>query len=170
MNRRFEAFLALLGRMGHLAEDGLLIGLLSVMIGLAALQIFLRNVLDTGFVWADELLRIQVLWLGLLGAIAASRDNNHINIDVLTRFLPQRMRLVARILTDLFTAAICGTVAWYAMGFVQIEREFGSMALGMFPAWIFQSIIPVGFAIIAYRYVVYFFSHLRQFLMGAASP
>ena len=46
----------------HRAEDALLVLLLSVMIGLASTQILLRNLLDSGFVWIDPLLRVLVLW------------------------------------------------------------------------------------------------------------
>ena len=46
----------------HRAEDALLVLLLSTMILLAGTQIVLRNMLDTGVVWIDPLLRVMVLW------------------------------------------------------------------------------------------------------------
>lgn len=160
-----EGLLQRLRRIACFIEDGFLIGLLLFMILLASLQILLRNVFDTGLVWADELLRIQVLWVGLLGAVAASRDDNHINIDLLTRFLPPRFRLGVRIAVDLFTSSVCMLVAWHALRFVQLEFEFDSRLLGRWPAWIFQSIIPIGFVLIAYRYLLYGLVHLRRFCL-----
>ena len=47
--------------------------LLFSMIGLSSLQIILRNFFQGGFVDAEPLLRLMVLWIGLIGAIAASR-------------------------------------------------------------------------------------------------
>ncbi len=70
----------------HRAEDALLVLLLSTMIVLASTQILLRNLFDSGFVWIDPLLRVLVLWLGLIGATVATRNNRHIRIDLLTRF------------------------------------------------------------------------------------
>jgi TRAP-type C4-dicarboxylate transport system permease small subunit len=58
------------------------------MISLAFAQIVLRNGFDGGIVWADSLLRIMVLWIALIGAVVASRDQRHINIDLISRFLP----------------------------------------------------------------------------------
>jgi TRAP-type C4-dicarboxylate transport system permease small subunit len=55
-------------------EDGLMAILLSATILLAASQILLRNLFDSGIIWADPTLRIMVLWLALLGAIAATRE------------------------------------------------------------------------------------------------
>jgi len=51
-------------------EDGILVVLLSVMILVAAAQILLRNFFDIGLSWGDQALRILVLWVGLMGAVA----------------------------------------------------------------------------------------------------
>ena len=69
-------------------EDGLLVVLLTGMIGLGVAQILLRNLWQTSLSWGDPLLRIALLWLTLLGAIVATRDRNHIRIDLLSHFLP----------------------------------------------------------------------------------
>ncbi len=70
----------------HRLEDGMLVGLLLLLIGMAVAQIFLRNFLGSGILWGDALLRVAVLWIGLLGAMAASRRGAHIGIDVVSRF------------------------------------------------------------------------------------
>ncbi|MFC1769952.1 TRAP transporter small permease [Nitrospirota bacterium] len=147
-------------------EDALLVLLLSSMIALATLQIIQRNLLGTGFVWSDELLRVMVLAVALIGAVAASRDDNHINIDILTRFLPPRVKLVVRVLVDAFTALVTGVVAWHAVKFVALEKEFESVILGDVPAWIFQLIIPICMGLISWRYLVYFFTNILRLLKG----
>ena len=88
-------------------EDGILVGLLLLMIGLAVMQIVLRNVFDSGIVWSEVLIRILVLWVGLVGAMVASRQDNHINIDILDRYLPERAKTVVGFMVQLFTALIC---------------------------------------------------------------
>jgi TRAP-type C4-dicarboxylate transport system permease small subunit len=161
-----EEFMARMRRLGTMAEDILLIFLLAVMILLATTQIFLRNVLDMGLIWADGLVQILVLWLGLLGAMAASREDNHINIDLLTRFLSPKLQLCARMLCAVFTALVCGVIAWHAFRFVAMEQEFGTTVLGKYPAWAFEAIIPLGFGLISYRYTLNFFVYLRRVLTG----
>ncbi len=161
-----EELMARMRKIGTMAEDILLIILLAVMILLATTQIFLRNVLDMGLIWADELVQILVLWLGLLGAMAASRDDNHINIDLFTRFLSPRLKLFSRLLCAAFTALVCGVIAWHGFRFVRMEQEFAATILGKYPAWVFESIIPLGFGLISYRYTLNFFIHLRSILTG----
>jgi len=69
----------LLGRLekaGHAIETFLLVGMLTAMILLAVNQIVMREVFNiTGFVWAEELIRLMVLWLALVGSIAAKADD-----------------------------------------------------------------------------------------------
>lgn len=138
----------------HLVEDGTLVLLLLMMILLAVTQIVLRNVADTSLVWVDPFLRVAVLWMALLGASIAARDNDHIAIDVATRFLPDRLARVLAVFTSLCAAAICAVIAWYALQFVQSEREYGSLAFAAVPAWICQAAIPLAFTLIAIRYVI----------------
>ena len=65
----------------HRLENIALISALISMLGIAVLQIFLRNFFDSGFLWAESFLRILVLWVAMLGAMVATREKNHISID-----------------------------------------------------------------------------------------
>lgn len=152
---RIESILARLEKAGKLGEDAVLVLILTTMILLAAGQIILRNFMDIGFIWADEMLRMLVLWIAVAGAVAASRNDKHINIDVLNRFLPERVALVVKVFVHLFTAVVCGAVAWHSLAFVQMSREFEDVLLGSVPAWILQAVLPVGFGLIAWRYSLF---------------
>lgn len=148
--------------LGRTLEDVLLVVGLAALIVIAAGQILLRNAFSIGLVWADGALRLIVLWLALLGAVAASRDNKHIAIDVVDRFLPARLRQAAAVVRNLFTCALCGVLAWYSWVFVRDSLEFGDTMLGDWPAWWFQIIMPVAFALIAYRYLLRAVAALRS--------
>lgn len=164
---RMAAWLEQADRLGRAVENLALTLLLSGMLLLAGAQILLRNVGEGGFPWADEALRIMVLWLAMLGGLAASRDNRHIAIDALALILPPRMRALAGAVVAALTAAVCLTIAWHALSFVGESREFGDKLLGDLPAWPFQSVLPVVFALIGYRYAVWSLRQLRAFFTGA---
>lgn len=135
-------------------EDGLLVALLGVMIVLAGAQILLRNLWHGGLLWGDPLLRVLVLWLALLGAMAATRDANHITIDLLSRFLPPRVQRLARLATNLFAAAVCTILAWQGVNLVRLDYEARTLAFAGAPAWACELIIPVGFAVMALRFAL----------------
>jgi len=147
-------------------EDGILVLLLSVMIGLAGYQIFARNLFDSGLSWADPLLRVLVLWVGLLGAMAATRDDNHITIDVLSRFLSDRHNAAVRVAVDLFTSCIAAFLTYQSVRLVIDEKDFGTVAFASVPTWICQLILPFAFGTIALRYLIYLLAHIRQAATG----
>jgi C4-dicarboxylate transporter, DctQ subunit len=124
------------------------------MMLLAVGQILLRELFSTGFLWADELLRLLVLWLAMVGSVAACRDNRHIRIDALSHLLPVRAVAAVRIVVDLFAAAVSAVIAWHAFRYLSLEREFGDTVLRDTPAWILHSIVPLAFALLAYRFLV----------------
>lgn len=156
-----------LARLSARVEDGLLILLLGLMIALAGAQILLRNFFDTGIDWTPPLLRLLVLWLALLGGMAATRADNHIAIDVISRFLPIRLRRLADAATRLFTTVVCAIIAWHAAQFVWMEYQDGMILFGRMPAWSGEIIIPIGFAAIGMHNLFTFFADLLFFLRHA---
>jgi len=159
-----------LSRIGRAVEDALLVGMLAAMVLLAGAQILARNFLGEGLIWSDQLLRILVLWVGLLGALAASRDNNHIVIDLVPKLLPARAKRGIEILIFAFTSAVSGLVAWHAARFVIEEYGYSQPLLGPVPGWVFQTIIPIGFGLIAWRYAVYTVVAAHATLYGPFPP
>ena len=162
--RHLHPALARLIRIVTGIENGLLIALLALMVSLAGAQIVLRNLLDMSILDVDQLLRLLVLWVALLGAVAASREAKHIGVDVISRWLPGRIRAGVRVLTDVFTIAVCVVLAWQALRFVKSERGAHEMAFGALPIWVAELILPVAFALIALRYLLLLAHHVRQSL------
>ena len=102
--------------------------------------------------WADESQRLLLLWLALLGAMAASRDRKQLRIDLASRYLKGFPRNALEAFADLLTAAVAGVISWHALSFVRETYSFGDTLLDQIPAWIVQSILPVAFLVIALRH------------------
>ena len=146
--------LARLERFGRLAENAALVVLLGSLVLLAVGQIVLREIFETGFFRADELIKLIVLWLAMVGSIAATRDNRHIRIDALSHLLPAAAVTAIRVLVDVFAAIVCGVVAWQAWRYLQLEIEFEDTVLINVPAWIAHMVVPGAFALMSYRFAV----------------
>lgn len=142
----------------YLIEDTLLVSFLLIMILMAVAQIFLRNIFGTGIVWGDVLIRILVLWIGLSGAMIASRNGNHIRIDIIARYIPERYNKYLNSLIELFTCIICSVAAWHGFRFVRMEYIDNTAAFASVPVWICTLIIPVAFIVIGIRYFILFYS------------
>jgi TRAP-type C4-dicarboxylate transport system permease small subunit len=161
-----RSFLQLLERIGRAAEDAALVALLASMVLLAVLQIVLRQFFDSGIVWADELIKLIVLWLAMVGSIAAARDNRHIRIDVLSHVLPDKLVTLTRIIVDVFAAAVCVVIAYQAWRYLQLEIEWQETVIVGLPAWLAHAVVPVAFLLIAYRFLVSLAAEVYQMARG----
>ena len=158
--------LARLDQFGRLIENVALVTLLSSLILLAAGQIVLREFFDTGIIWADELVRLIVLWLAMLGAVAACREDRHIRIDAVSHLFSDRAIDIIRIVVDLFAAVVCGIVAWHAYRYLQIEIEFEDTVLVDTPSWMAHIVMPVAFALLSYRFIISVLKRIASIVSG----
>lgn len=136
-------------------EDGLLVLLTSVMVIFAGMQIVLRNVFGAGIIWVEPMLQVLVLWLGMLGAMVATRHDKHINVNVFFSRLPDRLQPWVQIGLYLFAASVSAIIAWHAGRFVSMEYAGGTTTFAQVPVWLCALILPVGFCLIAGRYCAY---------------
>jgi TRAP-type C4-dicarboxylate transport system permease small subunit len=155
------SFVSRLLRMTAIVEDGLLVLILAVMVGLAATQIVLRNLFDGAILWADPMLRVGVLWVGMIGAMVATRSDKQITVDAVSRFLPGRWKARVRVITDLFTAVVSAVVAWSALRLVLDDRAAGGTAVAFVPVWICEVVLPFAFGVIALRYLLFAVKNLK---------
>ncbi len=145
-----------LERAGKHAENTALVVLLAAMVGVSVFQIINRQLLNGAFTiaWADEFVKFVVLWLAMVGSIAACRDNKHIRIDLITHILSGRIISWIKIVVDLFAAAVCAMIAWQAWRLVREEMSWGDTVLGNVPMWIAHAIVPIAFVLISYQFLV----------------
>ncbi len=145
-----------LDRFGRHLENTALLLLLGTMIGLSVLQIVNRQLLDgsLNITWADELVKIIVLWLAMVGSVAASRDDKHIRIDLISHLLNGPVVTWSRVVVDVFTALVCAVIGWQAWRLLRLEAEWGDTVLVDVPVWTVHAIVPVAFALLSYRFAV----------------
>ena len=149
-------------------EQTLLVTFLGFMILLAFLQIVLRNFFSTGLDWGDSLLRNLVLWIGFIGATLATREGKHINIDVISRWLPSLGKNVVTLITHLFSFSICCLLTYAALKFIKNEVQMENRTFLNIPAWIPELILPVTFGLMTFRFGLRSFKNLSE--IGKMNP
>jgi C4-dicarboxylate transporter DctQ subunit len=149
-----QQFLALIDKKLAFVENALLIIILTVMVVMAFLQVVLRNVFSYGILWGDIFLRHMVLWVGFLGASLATRESKHINIDIMSKLFSSAKLHYVKIFIDLITTTVCFVLAWTGYRFLLEEIAAGTTLFKEIPAWWFQLIIPIGFALIGFRFLL----------------
>jgi TRAP-type C4-dicarboxylate transport system permease small subunit len=143
-------------------EQTLIITFLSLMIFVAFLQIVLRNVFSTGLDWGDSFLRNLVLWIGFIGATLATKEGKHINIDIISRWLPSLGRNIVMLITHLFSFSVCCLLTYAALKFIGNEVQMGNRTLLNIPAWIPEMILPTTFVLMTFRFGLRAFKNLSE--------
>ena len=158
------------GRLLERLEEAVLLLLIAAMIVLACVQIALRDVWGGGLSWADPLLRVMVLWAGLLGAVVATKMDKHISLDLASHLLPKGIFRWLRVVRHVFAAGVCLVLAWVAADFVRQEAAQGSgQEMAGLASWQLNLIFPIAFGGIALRFLLGSVRTLRAALAGEKS-
>lgn len=136
------------------AVTALLVVSFTVMLGLAAVQVFLRFFLQTGILWGDVAARNLVIWVGFFGAYLATREDKHFRIDVLTRFLRPRWRSALAAVSDLFVATVCYFLLRASMRFVSEGFDPEAIAFLGIPQYLLAMIVPAGFGLMIVQFLL----------------
>ena len=156
--RRFDTVLARL-------EGGLVLVFLGAMVFFTFVQVCLRGLYTYGHFqwanalmghidWSEPLVRLFVLWLTFLGASLSTSDNRHVRMDLFSALLPPKWIPFRELLLSVVAAAICGVMVWVCMAYIKLEMTFGATLFLNLPAWIGELILPVGFALMLFRFTL----------------
>ncbi len=140
-----------MGRLRAL-EDGVLVFLFAVLFLLSVGQIALRNAFVQTMPWADPLVRHLVMWVGLWGALIATREDRHLSIEALKPFIPQKIAGPLQRVLHAFSALVCGLLCWHSIRFVAQEKSYATKAFQDVDAWVLQLVFPLVFSLMTIRY------------------
>ena len=155
MRKTLQKFAAVLNAL----ETGVLCLLMGGMIVLSLLQIAVRKLpwlehLLGNLAWSSDCLNGMLLWLAMLGALAATKARKHIQIDLGSHLFNDRVKGLLAAVTQCFAAAIAGLLAFAAGRYVwEVRSGQGEAFLGV-PEWIVFTIMPVALGLMTIRFLV----------------
>jgi TRAP-type C4-dicarboxylate transport system permease small subunit len=132
----------------------ILVGLLGIMIAMAFGQVILRNFFESSIEWGDIFLRHLVLWVGYFGAVIATGEGRHLRIEFVTKLVKEKPRKIFFVISSLFAAIICYFLMQASVSFVELEMESESTLILDLPGWYFIVIIPMGYAMLSFRFFI----------------
>lgn len=121
----------------------LLLSLLaSVVAGVISRQI------NRPLAWTDELAQYLLVWTGFAGWMIASRRKSHIRITVLTDRLPQAIRRVVEVLTQIGIAVMGAGVMWHSFTLIKRTWDIESIAVPLPAAVLYLPVPALGAVLI----------------------
>ena len=141
---------------------GLLASCLAAMLVLAAAQILWRNAFGMAIPYTEVILEWLVLWIAMLGAMAASIGSRHISVDALSQVLSESARRWAGVTTQ-FVAFLACLALFLICGAYWLESmSYGETTLGDIPRWTLEGIVPLAFAVMSGAHLAHAISLLRR--------
>ncbi len=139
----------LLGRLAGWIETVLAVALvLAVVLNFAG--VVGRYVFGVALMGADEAQIFIMVWIAFLGAAVVTWREQHLRMDVLLGYLPERARAAIRAAEALALAVFACIVVWESAGYVRqmLALDRRSEALGI-PMAAPHAAVLAGFALIA---------------------
>jgi TRAP-type C4-dicarboxylate transport system permease small subunit len=115
-----------LARWGIRLLEGLLVGLLGLMVVLVFGNVVLRYGFNSGLVFSEEVSRFIFMWLTLLGALVALHDGAHLGMTSVVGRLPPRGRRLCRFASDALMLGCCILLAhgtWKQVSLAMSDRS-----------------------------------------------
>ena len=135
-------------------EEGILAFLLALMTLLTFVQVVLRYAFNSGIVWSLEATTYAFAALVLIGMSYGVRTKTHIAVDLLTRRMPGNMRRYVELLALAACVAYAILMLYGSSVFVARLFILGSYARDVpAPKWLLTATMPLGFALLAFRFL-----------------
>jgi TRAP-type C4-dicarboxylate transport system permease small subunit len=143
----------------YIEVTGVTLALL-LMVFLKFTDVVLRNVGKGGVPEFATIAQHLVVWVGMLGASLAAADRKHISIELFAPILTPNGRRVVEGIIDLSTIVFCALAAYISWEWIVFSEQPESSAMFRVPLldvpfrrWWSLSIIPVGFGLMALRFL-----------------
>lgn len=135
-------------------EEFLLAVLLAVMTLLTFIQVVLRYVFNSGIFWSLEATTYSFGALVLIGMSYGVRTRTHIAVDLFVRRMPKTVRRYVRILAIVACLVYAMLMLYGSSVFVDRLYALGNMARDVpAPKWLLTATMPLGFALLSYRFL-----------------
>ena len=131
--RKLDNFLAAM-------EKAIIVVLFTTLAFSIVLNVLLRNVFHVSFQSILEFSPALVLWLALMGSSLALKDNRHIKIEILLRFVSDQFASLAHKITAVFGMGVMSILFYASLSFVTNEISifgFKGVVTFVFP-WFFM--------------------------------
>ncbi len=128
--------------------------MLFVLAACLCYQVFGRYVLNHAPGWTEEVARILVVYITMLGTGVLVRRNGHIQVSVLIDAMPPSIRRWMLWFRDAVVLSAAGILAWFGYGLANIGANRLTPALEIPMFWPFLA-VPASGVLIAFFLVVW---------------
>lgn len=142
----------------------LMASLMAMMVAVVTWQVVSRYALGDPSAWTEEVARMLLIWVGLLGGAYAYRQKAHLGLDLLRQKVGPRGQGRLEMIADICCGSFALAVLVVGGGLlVQLtwELEQTTAALGIPMAWVY-TVLPLSGVLIVYYSIVSLLSRQEE--------
>ncbi len=140
---------------------------LLVLVVVTIAAVFMRYLFNAPLQWTEEVSGLLMIWIVMLGGIAAERDGQQLTIPLLPDALPRRVGLVMNIVVSAFSIAILAYMGWLGWQLAGRAQYKLTQILGVSWFWI-DVAVSVGAAGMAVYTLFRIVRYVREFGLSDA--
>ena len=135
-------------------ERYLLLIFYTLVVAVIGVEVLRRFVLSYSSIWGEEIARFAFIYLTWIGASAGVRNRNHIRIDLIYGWVPERHHVWLYVFADLATMAFAIVAFYYSLIPIATSINFDNGTDGLrINRSFFLAAVPLGFATTMVRIV-----------------
>lgn len=142
--------------------------LISTVAGLQFVQVITRYVFETPIMGLEEVAVIPTLWLYILGAVNASREDTQIRANVLEIFLDtERARHILLVISEFLSLIVSAWLTWWAWDYFKYAMRVGKETPTLYlPTIIYESALFIGLLLMSCYVAWHLYKHIRFLIKG----
>lgn len=116
------------------------------------MQIFSRYILQSPFMWAEEIARLLFVWIVYIGTAIAVKRHSHLVVDYFIQYLPQNIKRYLKSVLFVIAAIFCLIIAVLGMNMTinHMHMTINTMPITQ-AVWYFP--IMIGFLMMAINFI-----------------
>ena len=124
-------------------------------------QFFTRYALNNSAAWTEEIARYLLIGTVFVGAAIGVAKNNHIQVDLLYRYLPRGVARGLSLLVDVVRLAFFGAMSWFTLQMMK-KMDTYQMTIVDLPMNIVYGVCLAGFIAMTVRSLLVMRIHLQR--------
>lgn len=151
-----------------LVEQGAMFAILMAVVLVASIHAIKEKVTHLGLWWSFDVIRGGTFSIAMIGAAYATQQQRHLAMDLISKKITPRYRLLLASAIEIFTIAVCAMLVY--SGWRQIDATGHETGQHLFTARHIVVFLPIGAGLVAFHSFLHLIIHLDYFARGKIPP
>ena len=119
-------------------------------------EVIARSILNKPTIWSLEIVTYMISCVAFFGSAYVLRINKHLEINLLTKILPIKVRLIFNLIANIIAFIFCFIAFYYGCKLINLSYILGVVSVSELrvPLWIPQMTVPIGFFALSLEFLM----------------